>query len=589
MEHEQIVRQAAASGMSQQDFTGLMREILRRDAPPVLRDKDLDEDSVSSHSAELLSGEQALCHLKGAGYVQHVNGQVSRAQRDAAAAQEAMGPLKADIKKAVNAHLVFLRNRRADGQLDLIVSLLLAGLVLGTVCGEVHLLVAPLADWMGVEHLDFTKVLWLGSAAAVVLSFLGLLAHEAMQESNPVGVRATCGAALVVSSLLIGQLRSSQAPDDSGTKLTFYLWWCWISFGAPIVTARLIEWLWPRLRSYLVFKAEERYFLGILRHVEGELAELRSKGTQADEMAKAALNQFTEAYQDLAFADARRAQLARGARRQIGAMLARCLIAFRFWTKEPACKPVPWLVLSVMGALALLAVATVLHAEEPVRPAAYTLVLCDRSDSSVELACSPSRVAAAFDAWALKAMESRAGQFDVMIIGSGVHDVELALSEPAPRSFQPPLSQSRRRWLRTARQRVLETALPAKRNASAILEGIYAASFRLSGLAGHKELVIMTDLRQVSGRWNFERRVPEDPTEWLGALPGKPELHGVRISVCGFHTASVGGSKTTVPQLMQLRRLWSETFKHWGIPDVPILEECDFGQEAGGRLGQGSH
>lgn len=585
MEHEEeIVKRAAASGMPERDFAGFMRDILTRDAPPVLRDKDLDEDSVSSHSAELLSGEQALCHLKGAGYVQHVNGQVSRAQRDAAAAQEAMGPLKVEIKKAVNAHLVFLRNRRADGQLDLIVSLLLAVLVLGTVFGEVHLLVAPLADWMGVEQLDFTKVLWLGSAAAVVLSFLGLLAHEAMQESNPAGVRVACGTALVVSSLLIGQLRSSQAPDDTGTKLTFYLWWCWISFGAPIVTARLIEWLCPRLRSYLVFKAEERYFLGILRHVEGELGELRAKGTQADQTSKAALDQFTEAYQDLAFADARRTQLARGARRQIRAMLARCLIAFRFWTNEPARKNVPWLVLSVMGALGLLAVATILHAEEPPQPAAYTVVLCDRSDSSVELACSPSRIGAAFDAWALKAMESRTGQFDVMIIGSGVHDVELVLSESAPRSFQPPLSQSRRRWLRTARQRVLEAPLPAKRNASAILEGIYAASFRLSGLAGEKRLVIMSDLRQVSGRWNFERRVPENAAEWIEALPGKPDLQGVRVSVCGFHTSSVGGTKTTVAQLIQLRRLWTETFKRWGIAELPILEECDFGQGSGNRL-----
>jgi len=580
MEQKMDVIKAAFAGISEPQLKELLQRILKGKVPGHVKDEALDRD-LEVPKTETISAEQALCQSKGATYARAVLERIAAANERIEALRKQVGTAKEKVRGPELTRLDFMRQRLPGAYACFLLSAVILIFMAVALVGEIHLLLEPLRDWIGDEH---GKNATIYAAAAVVVAALTLLADAVFQPKTQPLSRWLCTVALLVFAGLLGAVRATTLASDQGVSISGCLFWTMMSIAAPVVVGYLTPVLWSQLIECFSFAAE-RWFHGKRVGLEQEeLFEIEGRIGSSEQSIDSGIDEFNAAYQEHSTKGERQVEEGRTQRRSLDAMLARLQILYHCWLKL-----IPKIAVAVAAVLAILAVILFLavgraHAEDNGKVPVYMVVLCDRSDSSVDLACSSARIAAAFDAWAPKAMSSRAGQFDVLVIGSGVHDVALVFSESAPKGFRPPLSQSKRSWLKAARQRVLEAPLPAKKNASAILEGIYAASFRLSGLRGDRQLVIMSDLRQVFGHWNFERRVPENLAEWLGALPGKPEIQGMQVSVCGFHTASVGGSTTTVPQLIQLRLLWSETFKYWGFPDVPILEECDFSQEAGNRM-----
>lgn len=584
LKYEEDARMAGRTGMTGDRFLAAMRDIHRGDGPVILGDEELDREPPIP-SVEPLSPEQATSKLMGAKYVHYLNSLLDRVQKAIAEAEDCIQRLMQERRQSVTARLSAWREQYADAKIGLLVTIVLAVLIPATILGEVHLLVLPLADWMGIENLDKSKTLWLASAAVVVLGFLSLLAHEATDRTQPLAVRAVWGAGLVMSSLLVGFLRSSQTDAKGINGAVIYVWWSWISFGAPLVTARFIDWFLRQLKKWLAFKADQNCHRWLLKWLEEEVAGQRSLIAEGLQQAKSIMQEFAANYRELAFEAQRKVEMQREFKRQTDASTARHWIVY-LEERNSLMSAIfrgagiaPSLVaLALLAALAFMALAVAVHAEETGNLAYTVVLLCDRSSSAEGISCEDGQITEAFEKWEAKAVESRKGRFDILIVGKGINDAELFHWEKAPEKLMLPISQGKKRWMKEARERLQSrlNELPRKGTASAIVEGIFRAALRLSGTHGRKTIIVLSDLRQVSGRWNFEREVPDEAVflEWIDSL-GSPDFGGTQVMACGFHAGASGARRLDVAQVMRLRALWEKVFERWGLK-VPIMEECEF-------------
>jgi hypothetical protein len=202
-------------------------------------------------------------------------------------------------------------------------------------------------------------------------------------------------------------------------------------------------------------------------------------------------------------------------------------------------------------------------------------VVCDRSSSTVDVACTPNHLLRAYRKW-IEVFRITGSGFRVYQISnsrettSRIWDVTIISGSPGEKIA----------YLLAA-EKELEDLLKNTRftNASAIAEGIdYAASDSLQ-YPGTHQLLILSDLRQLSGV-NFEipNRIPnpEEFISWLNRQVLLLNLAKFSITACGVHeNRGANSSPFPAAAAQRLRDCWEQAFQQRGGKNVRIFSTCD--------------
>lgn len=260
--------------------------------------------------------------------------------------------------------------------------------------------------------------------------------------------------------------------------------------------------------------------------------------------------------------------------------LAELHIAYRFWSgwKRPEIKQgrsagskyLP----AVLVFISLVGITQPAQASE-----GFNLIaICDRSSSAGEYACSKENLEKAAKFWLGQAGEAGGGSFEVVIIDTGFDSAEIAFSDRYPERFSGPVTLNKRRWKDQFIVKLDKKAevLPENKG-SAIIEAIYRASLRIPQ-NGTIWVYILSDMRQVNGAFNFEKRVPSKAEfiRWLDSKSIKPKFSPeTRLTACGLHpyTPDNTTSRMTTENYEKLVDLWTEVFRKWGV-QAEISEVC---------------
>jgi hypothetical protein len=115
---------------------------------------------------------------------------------------------------------------------------------------------------------------------------------------------------------------------------------------------------------------------------------------------------------------------------------------------------------------------------------------------------------------------------------------------------------------------------------SAIAEAIYRASLRLPA-SGNCTIVVYSDLREVNGEFDFERRIPSyvEFRRWLDANGIKPEFpERTSLEVVGISPYSgPNTSRLTAKNYKKTIELWEQVFSEWKV-NASISETLNLSQ-----------
>jgi hypothetical protein len=209
----------------------------------------------------------------------------------------------------------------------------------------------------------------------------------------------------------------------------------------------------------------------------------------------------------------------------------------------------------------------------------HLAVVCDRSDSTAGAACNPPALLRAFDRWVLKGLALPGASLSVEMVGSSRHFLR-AVSHLTV----PDLSVGERvAFVLGGRRELAELLIDSKEQyTSTIAEAISATVSRLRERRGRYELVVLSDLLQItSGTWNFGHALPppDDFIAWLKKARVAADLRDIPVLACGVHTGqSLGGNGPyTAAYATRLRELWERAWQAMGAPEVQLFSACDAG------------
>ncbi len=212
----------------------------------------------------------------------------------------------------------------------------------------------------------------------------------------------------------------------------------------------------------------------------------------------------------------------------------------------------------------------------PPPPPQHTVMVCDRSSSAD---CSEEVVALAGASF-LDRNPPGASRFEVRSLGASLHDVRALIEIVLPDQWGAGMREKRRRFNHAQLDRFMALKLPPVVEQSAVAAAVWKAGRVLQERrALHQELVIVSDMREVSAVANFERSVP-GPDQWVKILRKTGllgDLSGVVVTVCGVHDRTVAGMQPWTPDKSEaLRAAWAKAFAAMGAPGVALTEACDF-------------
>lgn len=209
-------------------------------------------------------------------------------------------------------------------------------------------------------------------------------------------------------------------------------------------------------------------------------------------------------------------------------------------------------------------------------PPLHTAIVCDRSNSTLGMACTTASLLGAFDGWLADSRATAGAWFAIYRVGSSRDTAQAIYTLAVPERAVG----ERVAFLLGARAE-LPQVLPerAAPNASAIAEAISVAVGELRQRGGRYRLVVLSDLRQVTPRrWNFEQVVPPAPrfVAWLQASHLAVDLRGIPVLACSLHhQRGPGASPHDAPQATQLRQVWAHAWRAMGAPDVEMFPTCE--------------
>jgi hypothetical protein len=204
----------------------------------------------------------------------------------------------------------------------------------------------------------------------------------------------------------------------------------------------------------------------------------------------------------------------------------------------------------------------------------HSAIVCDRSDSTLGAACTPGALLLVFDHWVKEGLLSPASSLSVEMAGPLKDALRPVFSLTVP----PDLPVGERiAYALGARIELAQLfAGSVEKYASTIAEAVSTTVSRLRERRGRYQLVLLSDLLQISpGTWNFEQALPlpNDFLSWLRKTNLAPDLRDIPVLVCGLHTGHFGTNSQTYTT--RLRDLWQRTFQSLGAPDVKIVSSCE--------------
>jgi hypothetical protein len=207
----------------------------------------------------------------------------------------------------------------------------------------------------------------------------------------------------------------------------------------------------------------------------------------------------------------------------------------------------------------------------------HAAVLCDRSSSTLGVACTPSGLLHAFDRWLAESVAAPGSSLSMYEVGPS-HDAvkplyQLVIPERSVGENVAALSGARAEVTHLL-------AHPATGSPSAVVEGIYEVVSMLRERHGRYRLMVLSDLFQYTpGVMNFERTVPPSArfVAWLRKEGLVADLRDIPVTVCGVHNRPLpkGQGSPTRTRAVQVRALWEDAFRAMGAGEVTMRTRCD--------------
>ncbi len=581
--------QRAAVGVPEEHFErfeALMTDIAHAEIPPSVADEHVEADPPSRREEfESLSDDEAVQKVHGSNYLAHLKASIVETVDD-------IPPARTRVEAKEKAREQFFEmNRERVLSTPLIVAGFLKGISLGllacvAILAEGHLLYLQLREWLSSDQPGQYDEAGHMAVSIMIVAGMSYVVHWATDEKKSGLLRACAWAGVILFSIALGLLRAYSITADERPIAIAVAGFVWITVTlfAPLVTASSLRAAAPGIAGFI--NSLELAFKW--RRIE---AMYRADQEEANSMvgvlkAKIAslLSQFSASRKKLVDDDGSYLAMARAARRLIPALVAEWTISWRFFKRQKESKG--WTIKDWVCVCAAIVIgAYLLMGCSPPQPAKRAepvnwIVVCDRSSSSAENpACTSVRLKAACSQWARRAVDG-GGRIELIVMGQAISDTEVSPLAEHPGRFEPPIRPNRAKWLRAVPDACEAVSLPELGAASGAVEGIYTGVNRLRGLPGRSAILVMSDMRQVSGRggFNFERGVPEFDAfaRWLDSQ-GQMDAGAITIGVCGFNLGTKS-SPLSMAEHGKIRALWEKVFREkWRFANVPTLsEECRF-------------
>jgi hypothetical protein len=211
----------------------------------------------------------------------------------------------------------------------------------------------------------------------------------------------------------------------------------------------------------------------------------------------------------------------------------------------------------------------------PVAPPLHYGTVCDRSDSTLGVTCTPEALLRVFDHWIAEAMVQPGASLFVEMVGP-LQDALNALFHVTV----PDVSVGERIVYMLGARRELAHLLDGSKEqyASTIAEAVSATVRRLRERQGRYKLVVLSDLLQLTaGVWNFGRAVPTPRAflSWLKSTQLTADLRDIPVLACGVHTGHFGSYSAA--HATKVHDVWQAAFAGMGAPEVRLFSSCEAG------------
>lgn len=222
------------------------------------------------------------------------------------------------------------------------------------------------------------------------------------------------------------------------------------------------------------------------------------------------------------------------------------------------------------------------HGLRPAGAPLHVAVVCDRSNSMLGTACDAAALRGAYARWLERSGGAAGSTFTVEGAASSRDGVVRLFHVTA--SIGP--AGERVAALVAARDR-LDRSLAGAPNGSAIAEALSVAATDLQQAGGDRELLVLSDLRQVTrGSWNFEAAAPAPAifTTWLRSRGLQPDLRGISVRVCGLHHRRAPGARPFDASLARkVVQAWSGALTAMGATEPRLEGDCPEEGAIGGK------
>jgi hypothetical protein len=204
----------------------------------------------------------------------------------------------------------------------------------------------------------------------------------------------------------------------------------------------------------------------------------------------------------------------------------------------------------------------------------HRAIICDLSVSAAGVSCTDGSLHNSYDTWAQGGLAT-GSTLRIWIVGSSVSTTARVFAVETP---ELPLAE-RAAYLLGARRELEAVLVRSSRHAgSAVAEALTVAVTDLASHNGTKELHVLSDLRQTSGPWTFDRRVPpaREFVRWLAAERLLPNCSGITVTLCGLHFgATPKYPPFTARQGALVRDVWTYALAAMHGNVIAMCSECD--------------
>lgn len=209
----------------------------------------------------------------------------------------------------------------------------------------------------------------------------------------------------------------------------------------------------------------------------------------------------------------------------------------------------------------------------------HLVLLCDRSRSvGAADGCTQTSLVRIFDRW-LERASVAGSSLTVLRIGTDLASTAEVFAVSTPDGPTP----VRLLALLAARARLARVVLDDAEAGSAIVEALYVAADRLRLRTGAKEILLLTDSRQVSVIADFDRTIPQ-PRTFVAAAQAAglaPDLGEMRVTFCGanFHGLGPDSIRGATPMTdanaeRARRAAWEAAVSAFGAREVQFVTRC---------------